>query len=36
MARVMELSMDKPIDRKNVAKKTREMSWQNYVQVILG
>ena len=36
MARVMELSIEKPIDRNNVAKVTRKLSWENYARVILA
>lgn len=36
MLKVMKLSIDKPIDRKNVAESTEKMSWENYAKVILN
>ncbi len=36
MVRVMDLSIEKPIDRENVNSKTKEMSWENYTAVILN
>jgi len=35
MGRVMELSIENPIDRNNVAEVTKELSWENYAKVIL-
>lgn len=35
MVRTMELSIEKPIERKNVAESTKLMSWKNYTDVIL-
>lgn len=35
MVRVMELSIEEPIDRANVAASTEKMSWNNYAKVIL-
>ena len=35
MQRVMNLSIERPIDRNNVAAKTQQMSWENYAKVIL-
>jgi glycosyltransferase involved in cell wall biosynthesis len=35
MTRVMEAFLEKPIDRKNVAKTTEKMSWDNYAKAIL-
>jgi len=35
MTRVMEAFLEKPIDRKNVAKTTEKMSWNNYAKAIL-
>ena len=36
MARIMDLSIEKPIDRNNVAEVTKELSWENYTKVILA
>lgn len=36
MARIMDLSIEKPIDRNNVAEVTKELSWENYAKVILA
>ena len=36
MARIMELSIEKPINRENVKKTTEQMSWENYASVILA
>lgn len=35
MARIMDLSIENPIDRKHVAEITKELSWENYAKVIL-
>ena len=35
MLKVMELSIDEPIDRNNVAESSKKMSWENYCDVIL-
>ena len=36
MVKVMELSINEPIDRNNVAESTKKMSWENYTSVILN
>jgi glycosyltransferase involved in cell wall biosynthesis len=36
MARIMNLSIEKPIDRDNVKKATAKLSWGNYAKVILA
>lgn len=36
MIRIMNLSIERPIDRSNVAKRTQQMSWKNYVEIILN
>jgi glycosyltransferase involved in cell wall biosynthesis len=36
MARVINLSIEKPIDRENVKKATAKLSWENYAKVILA
>lgn len=36
MARVIGMSIEKPIDRNNVAEVTKELSWENYTKVILA
>lgn len=36
MVRVMNLSIEHPLEKKNIALKTEQMSWSNYVNVILG
>jgi glycosyltransferase involved in cell wall biosynthesis len=36
MAAIMEKSINSPIDRKNVAETTREMSWDNYAKAIIN
>jgi glycosyltransferase involved in cell wall biosynthesis len=35
MERVMELSIEQPINRKNVAEVAKKLSWENYTKVIL-
>jgi len=35
MADIMELSIDQPINRSNVAESSNKMSWENYTKVIL-
>jgi glycosyltransferase involved in cell wall biosynthesis len=36
MASIMELSINEPIDRSNVAESSSKMSWENYTKVILN
>lgn len=36
MAGIMELSINEPIDRSNVAESSAKMSWENYTKVILN